>query len=389
MMEQTTLDALTAARELAPKLSARAQEAEQLKTLPADLVEEARRAGLFRLALPRALGGLELAPAKLVEVVEELARADGSAGWTIMIGNGSAFLAWLDPAVAAELTGGRDDLIAGGVFAPFGKLTPDGAGKFGLNGRWSFCSGSPHSDLFFSGAHVFDGDRPRMRPGRGPDWRLAVVPASEVKVIDNWDVSGLRGTGSHDVVVDDAMVREEHTISPFFEPARHDGPLWRLPFFTFLGTLMAGFPLGVARRALDEFTTTAPRRFRPGSATPIAEEDDIQIALARAEGRVQAARAFVFDAIGELWETAQAGDVPGVKQRGRFLLAGQQAMRASVGAVNTAFAFAGASAIHADHPMQRCFRDIHAASQHIFFSPAASKRYAKLRFGVQQEEFWF
>lgn len=385
MMEQTALDALAAARELAPKLSARAQEAEQLKTLPPDLVEDARRAGLFRLALPRVLGGLELPPAELVEVIEELARADGSAGWTILIGNGSAFLAWLDPAVAAELTG---DLIGGGVFAPFGKLTPDGAGKFGLTGRWSFCSGSPHADLFFNGANVFDGDRPRMRPGRGPDWRLAVVPASEVRVIDNWDVSGLRGTGSHDVVID-AMVREEHTISPFFEPARHDGPLWRLPFFTFIGTLMAGFPLGVARRALDEFATTTPQRFRPGSATPMAEEDDVQIALARAEGRVQAARAFVFDAIGELWETAQAGDVPDVKQRGRFLLAGQQAMRASVGAVNTAFAFAGASAIHADHPMQRCFRDIHAAAQHIFFSPAASKRYAKLRFGIEQQTFWF
>ncbi|HEY3464104.1 MAG TPA: acyl-CoA dehydrogenase family protein [Amycolatopsis sp.] len=388
MMGQATTAAVTAARDIAPELSARAVEAEQLQTLPRDLVERAREAGLFRLATPRALGGLELPPAEIVEVVEELSRADGSAGWTITIGNGSAFLAWLDPAVAADLVKGVPDPIGGGVFAPMGRLTPDGEGKFGLTGRWAFCSGSPHSDLFFNGAMVFDGTAPRMVPGRGPDWRLAVVPAAQVRVLDNWDVTGLRGTGSHDVTVE-AVVREEHTVSPFTEPARHDGPLWRFPFFTFVGTLMAGVPLGIARRALDEFTAFAPAKIRPPGPGPIAEDGDVQIALTRAEGRLRSARSFVFDALGDLWATAQAGDVPDVKQRGQFLLATQQAMRASLSAVNIAFGFAGAGALHADQPVQRCFRDVHAASQHIYFSAAASKRYAKLRFGIDQPTFWF
>jgi len=379
MMEQATTDAVTAARDLAPELSARAVEAEQLQTLPRDLVERVRAAGLFHLAAPRALGGQELPPARIVEVVEELSRADGSAGWTITIGNGSAFLAWLDPAVAADLVAGTPDPVGGGVFAPMGRLTPDGAGKFALAGRWAFCSGSPHTDLFFNGA--FAGGDPR-------DWRLAVVPAAEVRVVENWDVSGLRGTGSHDVEID-AVVREEHTISPFTNPARHDGPLWRFPFFTFVGTLMAGVPLGIARRALDEFTTFAPAKFRPPGPGPIAEDGDVQIALTRAEGRLRSARAFVFEALGELWETACAGDVPGVRQRGQFLLATQQAMRASLSAVNIAFGYAGAGALHADQPMQRCFRDLHAAAQHIYFSAAASKRYAKLRFGIDQPTFWF
>jgi alkylation response protein AidB-like acyl-CoA dehydrogenase len=379
MMGQATTDAVTAARELAPELSARAVEAEQLQTLPRDLVERAREAGLFRLATPRALGGRELPPATIVEVVEELSRADGSAGWTITIGNGSAFLAWLDPAVAAGLLTDVPDPIGGGVFAPMGRLTPEGAGKFALAGRWAFCSGSPHTDLFFNGA--FAGGDPR-------DWRLAVVPAAEVRVLENWDVSGLRGTGSHDVAIE-AVVREEHTISPFTEPARHDGPLWRFPFFTFIGTLMAGVPLGIARRALDEFTAFAPAKIRPPGPGPIAEDGDVQIALTRAEGRLRSARAFVFDALGSLWDTACAGDVPDVRARGQFLLATQQAMRASLSAVTIAFGFAGAGALHADQPMQRCFRDLHAASQHIYFSAAASKRYAKLRFGIDQPTFWF
>ena len=389
MMEQTTLDALTAARELAPKLSARAREAEELQTLPADLVEEARRAGLFRLGTPRDLGGAELPPATIVETVEELSRADGSAGWTITIGNGTAFLAWLDPAAAAGLLDGRADVISSAVFAPQGKLTPDGAGKFTLTGHWAFTSGSPHADLFFNGAFVTGEQGPRMLPGRGPDWRLAAFSAQDAKVIDNWDVSGLRGTGSHDVAVHDLPVPEEHTAAVFFEPARHDGPLWRFPFFTLAGVFLVGFPLGVARRALDEFTAFAPGKIRPPGPGPIAEDGDVQIALSRAEGRVQAARAFVFDALGELWDTAQRGDVPDTAQRARFLLAAQQAMRASVGAVNTTFGFAGAGALHSDHPMQRCFRDIHAAAQHIYFSPAASKRYAKVRFGIEQPTFWF
>ncbi|WP_329050462.1 acyl-CoA dehydrogenase family protein [Amycolatopsis sp. NBC_01488] len=379
MMGQATTDAVTAARELAPELSARAVEGEQLQTMPRDLVERARTAGLFHLATPRALGGQELPPAAIVEVIEELSRADGSAGWTITIGNGSAFLAWLDPAVAADLLTGTPDPIGGGVFAPTGRLTPDGAGKFALAGRWAFCSGSPHADLFFNGA--FAGGDPR-------DWRLAVVPAAEVRVLENWDVSGLRGTGSHDVAIE-AIVREEHTISPFTEPARHDGPLWRFPFFTFIGTLMAGVPLGIARRALDEFTAFAPAKFRPPGPGPIAEDGDVQIALTRAEGRLRSARAFVFDALGSLWETACAGDVPNVRERGQLLLATQQAMRASLSAVNIAFGFAGAGALHADQPMQRCFRDLHAASQHIYFSAAASKRYAKLRLGIDQPTFWF
>jgi alkylation response protein AidB-like acyl-CoA dehydrogenase len=379
MMEQATTDAVTAARELAPELSARAVEAEQLRTLPRDLVERAREAGLFRLATPRGLGGLELPPATIVETVEELSRADGSAGWTITIGNGSAFLAWLDPAVAADLVAATPDPIGGGVFAPMGRLTPDGAGKFSLAGRWGFCSGSPHTDLFFNGG--FAGGDPR-------DWRLAAVPAAEVRVVENWDVSGLRGTGSHDVEID-TLVPGEHTISPFTNPARHDGPLWRFPFFTVIGTMLAGVPLGIARRALDEFTAFAPAKFRPPGPGPIAGDGDVQLVLTRAEGRLRSARAFVFEALGELWDTACAGDVPDVRQRGQFLLATQQAMRASLSAVNLAFGYAGAGALHADQPMQRCFRDLHAAAQHIYFSAAASKRYAKLRFGIEQPTFWF
>jgi alkylation response protein AidB-like acyl-CoA dehydrogenase len=421
---QPTLDpgpaALVAARELASQLSARAGEADELRTMPPDLVAAARAAGLFRLAMPRALGGLELPPDEIVRIGEELCRADGSVGWTIMVGNGSAFLAWLDPAAATELLAGQTDVLCACVFAPTGRLTPTGARSggggstgagptgagstgagstgarpdstdsgFQLAGSWGLASGCLHADWFITGGLVSDGDGPRLLPGLGPDWRLAVFPAGAGSVVDNWDATGLRGTGSHDIVADAVPVLERHTMAPFFSPARHDGPLWRFPFFTLVGTLFVGFPLGVGRRALDELAAFAPTKFRPPGPGSIAEDGDLQVALTRAEGGLQAARALVFDALGEMWRSACAGDVPDVAQRARFLLATQQAMRAATEAVDTAYRYTGAAALRADHPVQRCFRDLHAGAQHIYFSPAAVKRYAKVRLGIEQQTFWF
>jgi len=393
--------ALAAARGLAPRLSARAGESDQLRTLPPDLVADARAAGLFRLAMPRSLGGLELPPDEIVRIGEELCRADGSAGWTIMVGNGSAFLAWLDPAGATELLAGQADVVCACVFAPTGRLTPDPAPlvpagehgeQFRLAGRWGLASGCLHADWFVTGALVSDGGggaEPRLVPGRGPDWRLAVFPAGAGSVVDNWDATGLRGTGSHDIVADAVPVLERHTMAPFSTPARHDGPLWRFPFFTLVGTLFVGFPLGVGRRALDELAGFAPTKFRPPGPGSVADDGDLQVALTRAEGGLQAARALVFDALGDMWLAACAGDVPDVAQRARFLLATQQAMHAAIQAVDVAYRFTGAAALRADHPVQRCFRDLHAGAQHIYFSPAAVKRYAKVRLGIEQQTFWF
>jgi indole-3-acetate monooxygenase len=364
---------------LGDRFSSRARESERLATLPADLIADAKAAGVFMMALPKLLGGLEVEPARLVEVVEELSRADASAGWCTGIGNATAFFAWLDPGIATELLAGTPGGISvAASFSPIGRLT----------GNWRFMSGCRHADWVFLGGNVMAGDTPRMIDGR-PDWRLAVLPPDQVEIIDNWDTSGLCGTGSHDLAVRGALIPDEHTTVPFFQPAPHDGPLWRLPFFTLIGILLAGHPLGVGRRALDEFTTVARTKTRATAATTIAHEDDAQVALTAAEGDLQSARGFVFDTLGDLWTTACQGDIPDTDQRARFLLATLQAMRAAKNAVTTAYTYAGATAVYTDHPLQRCFRDLHVAAQHVAFSPTAIKRYARTRLAIDQPTYLF
>jgi len=384
----TTRPTLDVARSFAAELTERAAESETLGTMPGDLVARLRAAGLFRILQPRALGGHEIDPAALVEMVEELARADGSAGWTVAIGaGGPAFTAWLEPDVAVDLFGADADFTAATVFAPTGRLVPGEPGDFTLSGRWPFASGCRHAEWLITGAFVFDGDAPRMLPGQGPDWRLAFVPRAAGEIVDNWEVLGLRATGSNDLTVQSLNVREEHTAGAFFSPARHDGPLWRLPFFTLAGAALVGVPLGIGRRALDEITALAPTKVRAGSFSSTADDQHTQVEVALAEARLRGARAFVLDALGAIWDTACAGDVPTLEQRATFQLAAQEAMHAAVGAVDVAFATAGSTSVRSGHPIERCFRDVHTAAQHAYFGTAALQRFAKTRFAIDQPTF--
>jgi alkylation response protein AidB-like acyl-CoA dehydrogenase len=379
----------SAVRELVPEFQVRAAEGDRLATMPADLVQRAKAGGLFRVSLPRSLGGLELDPATTVQVFEEISRADGSAGWTIVIGNSTAFFAWLDPAVARELIGEHPDFVSTSMWAPLGRAIPnhDGSG-FAVSGRWPFNSGCPHADWLQVGVLVFaDGAAPQVRASGAPDWRFVFIPASSAVIEDTWDTMGLRGTGSHHISLTDVRVPGRQLAAPFFEPARHDGPLWRIPLITQAGMYLAAVPLGIARRAIDEFAAIATTKTRGPSANSIGHDPAAQYQLALAEGELAAARSFLFDSIAEIWAAACRGDQPDLQQRARLLLAASTATRAAIAAVDRVFRLVGAEAVFAHHPLQRCFRDIHTAGQHILFSASRDQSYAKARLGIQQPTF--
>ena len=172
---------------LATEFLARAAEGDDLRTMPADLVQRAKSAGLFRINLPRSLGGLELDPLTSIEIFEEISRADGSAGWTIVIGNSTAFFAWLDPAVAKELIAGEYDFVSTSMWAPLGRARPGSGGRLTVSGRWPFNSGCLHASWLQVGVLVTESQAPRLRAPGIPDWRFAFVPAA-------WQSSRTPGT---------------------------------------------------------------------------------------------------------------------------------------------------------------------------------------------------
>jgi len=353
---------------LAPEFRARAAEGETNRTMPADLAAKVKKAGLFRLSLPASLGGWEADPITLFEVIEKLSHADGSAGWTVLIGNNPSLMAWLDPGVAARLLNGNPDICASAAFAPLGRAVPDGNDSFTVTGRWPCNSGCPHSEWFLGGVLVMDGDQPRILSSGRPDYRFAWFPCTDGEIIDTWHAAGLKGTGSHDVAVHGITVPEELTCSPMFEPPRHDGPLYRLSFYNMISAHISGFPAGVGRRALDEFAAVANAKHRRSSPNPIADDPIIQNRFALVDGDLRAARAFFIEAMGELWETVTRGDSCDLRQRARVMSASQALHRAAIAAVDALLPLAGASAIYADNPIQRCSRDLHASSQHILFN---------------------
>jgi len=359
---------LDVARSLAEEISERAAEGEAARTMPPDLVDRLRREGLFRMAVPRSLGGLELDPVEVLEVVEEVSRADASAGWTVLIGNASAFFAWLDPAVTrAMLADGP--VISTGVFAPLGRGVPvAGTDQLVLTGRWPFNSGCMHADWFQVGFLMMDGEQPATRADGQPDWRFAYLRRDEAEVLDTWRAGGLRGTGSHDVAARGVRIPVARTAMPMLDEPRHDSRLLQVGFRAYTAVLLTGFPLGVGRRAIEELEALAPGKHRWRRDVSVAEDAHTQLVLGRASAGLLAARAFAVEAFDSAWASVQAGCRPSEEQRGRMTLAAQQAMDAALTAVDTVHRLAGGSVVFEDHPLGRCFRDLHAAAQHVFFS---------------------
>lgn len=376
--DRTTADPLSAARDLAPRIRARSAETERERAVPSDVMGELREAGLLHLGLPRRLGGVRVPFPEIAAAVEEIAAADTATAWCVAIGNTNAFLAWLDPAAAAELAAGGGPPVVAGSTAPTGTADPSTGDTLRLSGRWSFCSGVPHADV------VVAGYRSRGASGPPADARVAFLPAASVTVHDTWDTMGLRGTASHDVSLADVSVPLEHTASLHAGPAPHGDELHRLSPLNILMVLLAGVPLGAARRALEEVESLAAVKRRPGSGTPLLEDPEVLASLSRADTALAAARACVQDVLARAWDVLLAGDDLDPALRARIAAATCHALETGRAAADAALRLAGTSALRTGHPLQRCVRDLHAAGQHFAFSDDMRLRTARTRYSLPQ-----
>ncbi|HZS40351.1 MAG TPA: acyl-CoA dehydrogenase family protein [Polyangia bacterium] len=358
-----------------------AAQLERERRLPDAAVRALADAGVFKLLVPRRYGGSEASLATLLAVCETIARADGSAGWCAMIGASSGLMcAFLDDAAAREVFGDAG-AIACGVFAPMGRATPV-AGGLRVSGRWPFASGCEHS-TWRTGGTIVEGAA--LLPSGMPDVRSVLFRASESRVIDTWDVSGLRGTGSHDLAVEDLFVPAERSFSLISDRPKQEGALYALPFFGVLAASVSAVALGIARAAIDALAALAAKKQPFGARRSLAHRELVQLEVARAEARVRAARAFLFEAAGRAVDETGERGAASVQTRALLRLAAAHAARESAAAVDAMYGCGGATSIYAHHPLQRQFRDVHVATQHIMVSPTAETLAGRILLGLDAD----
>ncbi len=354
---------LHSACELAPDIAAARDEIERARRIPHALAEKLRTAGLLQLWLPRELGGPELHPAEFVEVIEALAIADGAVGWCAANAAVFSLLAGSLPETVARSIFGNHGVVAGSV-NPTGRADAV-SGGFRASGRWAYASGIDHATWIIGNCIIHEDGTPRRAGVGPPEMRFLFFPRTAADVIDTWQVSGLRGTGSHDFCVEDVFVAEAFTLPAFAAGPLLSGPLYRVPPVSLFVIALASVTLGIARAAIDALVELAAAKTPMGSTTLLRDKSVVQIQTARAEAFIRAARAHLLQAISLQWNEIAGGATASLRARAAVRLATSFCAEACAGAVDLVHAAAGGSAIDEGGRIARCFRDIHAATQHI------------------------
>jgi indole-3-acetate monooxygenase len=362
-------DLLAAVAALAPRLRSASDEIERGRSLTEPLVQAMVDAGLYRLFLPRSLGGGETDPLTYFDVVEALTRADSTAGWSVLISTSvmtGTVRALPDETLAAMFATPRDTIMCGSG-PPRGRVH-EVPGGYRLTGRWSQGSNILIARWLHVGCHLHDGDQPRPGPDGRPIYLVCALPPSQAEVLDTWDTTGMRGTGSHDYTVTDVFVPAER-VHPVIDPSPRRQPLYQFAGWTHVAHAALG--LGIARVAIEEFVGMASGKLATwfSSEGKLATRTTVQTKVAQAEALVGSGRAYVREATRDTWETVGRGETLSPEQRAVYRLAIAQAMTNAVQAVDLMYSAGGATSIYAASRLDRCLRDVRTAAAHVWTAP--------------------
>ena len=380
--------ALAMAREIAET----ADEIEREKHLPSRIVESLKRAGIFGMAMPVSWGGPELDLPEQLRVVEVLSRSDGSVGWCALTGSIAGYASsWIEEGAARKLFRDVNAACAGSLL--FAGKAERVEGGYRVNGRWPFNSGCQHAKVFVLTCHVIEKNGNRLLRSEGtPEMRLCYLPSSQIRILDTWESTGLRGTGSHDVEVDDVFV-PERCAARFPDIRSHrPGPLYVHPGPA--AYVLPAVALGIARHAIDAFVSIANHREitiagLSGKKALLRESPHAQVAVSRAEGLVRSARSFVYDAANEVWDALTRDRKLSRELRAMSVIAVTNAHRSCVKAVDLLYKANGGSSVYAHCPLDRCFRDIHTVDQHHFSSIAFDEKAGRVLLGLESVDEMF
>ncbi|MBI2738866.1 MAG: acyl-CoA dehydrogenase family protein [Rhodospirillales bacterium] len=347
---------LDALQRMAPLVRERRGSFDQLRRLPDDVFETLADAGLFRLWLPRAIGGPELSPFEFMSIVEAASALDGSIGWLVGNGGGMSRVGgYVGKAVARDWFSDRHAFVAAATGA-VGTATRV-AGGYRVAGRWPFGSGAHHASLFM----VLAAEAPEAP-------RLCChVGRNDVTILDNWHVSGLRGTGSCDFELRDVFVPEAH-VHPFLDLTPTDpGMVYRMPPVSVFAWTISAVPLGIAGGAIAAFIELARHKGLGGTGL-LRDREPVQAAVGRADAMLRAARAFLVDAMTELMAGTDAGGERLLQARAAFRTAATHAAESAASIVDMLAASAGSVSIFETCPLERAARDVRAAARHVALS---------------------
>jgi alkylation response protein AidB-like acyl-CoA dehydrogenase len=383
----TRRDPLRAAQALRATIRATRQETEASRRLAPQVVEGLMEAGLCRLDVPLSLGGHEAEPVVALQVFEELAWADASVAW-IAWNNHFVGLAsrYVSDAVRTELF--RD---ARGLFAnatrPSGRAVVVDGG-FRVSGRWTPVSGCELADWLLVMCVVTEGTAPRLLADGTPAMRMAYLPKGAYRILDTWDVGGLRGTGSHDIVVDDVFVPTEWTFA-FTDSPQRDRPLARMPMAPTMCAGIAALCLGLAQAATDTLLELGASKVQVGPFPGLRERPDVQGMVASTAAQLEAARLLLHEALGGIWTTCLRGTSVTDAQRARVFASGLHAAQTAKAVVTAMYEAAGTSALYVDCPIERAHRDIYAVMQHVQVAPMWMEAAGRVRLGLPPQTPFF
>ncbi len=374
--EQKAAEVLKRAYELQPVLKERVSIGDNLRRIPDETIRDFHDAGFFKLLQPALFGGFEASPQALFDVQIAIAEACASSAWVLGVTAVHNWQLALFPRDAqVDVWGANPNTLIASSYAPTGTVerVEDG---YRLRGRWSFSSGCDHCEWVFLG-----GFAPPEKDGTPPDMRTFLVPKRDYVVDDNWHVSGLRATGSKDIVVGDAFVPEYRThrlIHGFFRNSPgneiNGSPLYRLPFGQIFVRSVSTSAIGIAQSALNIFRELAAARVAAGDGSKVAEDAAVQTVCARASMLVDEVKLVLHRNMAELMACASAGSELSTETRVRFRHDSSMAVVKCVEAVDLLFTASGGRAIFLSHPLQRCFQDIHAARAHFANNPDKPSR---------------
>ncbi len=371
-------------RILAPLVDAERPNLDRKRELSPGLLDALHTAGFFRLWLPRRLGGAELDPVSGLRVIAAVSALDGSVGWNVMVAAAWGFFAGRLPARAADRIFGDPRAAVAGHLAPFGKAHVIKGGYL-ASGRWPFGSGGRHATWFLAHCAVHRNGRARRGPTGRPETRLLFVPADQCRIHDTWRVTGLRGTGSHDYSMKGVSVPAAYSIDVLADRPTRRERLYAFPLIPFVEAAVGAVPIGIARAALDAFTELAKTRRAYRSRRPLRADPATQREIGRAELHVRSAEALLFSAVADTWRTVQAGGRPTIEQRAQLRMGCVNAGVSAAEAVDIVYRLGGSASIFEGNRIERCFRDVHTATQHGALAPRTLEVVGRVLLGLDPQ----